>query len=133
MRNEILFRKFSLEDNATEKEPEITSGINVVKVAVSLNRAIKMAEYKYYKPGITIEGYVHRGYNVATAVAQLKDIAREEMQKLVDEEKDLYVNAQREQKLKNTLKHHKPESIEYQLAYKELYGEEPTGPESSPN
>jgi hypothetical protein len=98
----------------------------IARAVVTINRSIKMAEYKYYKPGIELTGIIPKGMAVSDAVAQLKDLARMELQVLIDEEKGLYMRAGEVSKLERIIDTYEEDSTEYQLAWKELHGKMPS-------
>lgn len=110
---------------AVEKAAE-SKKLVVVRATVVINRSIKMAEYKYYKPGIELTAEIPSTITVPEAVAQLKLLARRELQILIDEEKGLYKRAGEVAKLQRIIETYDEGSTEYQLAYKELHGKIPS-------
>lgn len=126
-RKEILFMKFDLhkEDEEVQVTAVVDGPVIVAKATVILHRSIKMAEYKYYKPGIELTASIREGYTVSQACEKLKELVRHELQLMIDEEKTMYKTAGDTLKLNQIIKSYAKGSTEYQLAYKELHGKAP--------
>lgn len=113
------------EGEVLQVEGEQVGKLIVVRATVCIHRSIKMAEYKYYKPGIELVGNIPTGMTASEAIFELKGLAREELQILIDEEKGLYRRAGEVAKLERIIGSYDEETTEYQLAYKELHGRLP--------
>jgi hypothetical protein len=117
---------FDAHDEMIQTSSTKTEELIVVRATVVINRSIKMAEYKYYKPGIELTAVIPSTITVPEAIAQLKVLARRELQILIDEEKGLYKRAGEVAKLQRIIETYDEGSTEYQLAYKELHGKVPS-------
>lgn len=117
---------FDTHDEMIQTSSTKTEELIVVRATVVINRSIKMAEYKYYKPGIELTAVIPSTITVPDAIAQLKVLARRELQILIDEEKGLYKRAGEVAKLQRIIETYDEGSTEYQLAYKELHGKVPS-------
>jgi predicted type IV restriction endonuclease len=116
---------FETPDEMIQTSSSETEELIIVRASVIINRSVKMAEYKYYKPGIELTAVIPSTITVSEAIAQLKTLAREELQILIDEEKVLYKRAGEVAKLQRIIETYDEGSTEYQLAYKELHGKLP--------
>ena len=117
---------FNGPEEAIQTTSNKTEELIIVRASVIINRSIKMAEYKYYKPGIELTAVIPTTITASDAIAQLKFLARKELQILIDEEKGLYKRAGEVAKLQRIIETYDEGSTEYQLAYKELHGKIPS-------